>query len=247
MLNHNDLEEVMRQQAELNYPNESCGVVVSAGKKAIIIPCKNIASDPRNYFRIDPHDYVKAANQGEVIGIWHTHVELPANPSPADVAGCNSSGVEWFIIGAYKTEEGMTFTPIHTLQPSDAEVDYLERPYLFGVYDCYTLIRDYYSREFGITLGEYPRVENFWKKGLDFFTEGYPEQGFELLIDQEPEVGDLFIMQVAADIPNHIAVYIGDDLILHHCQNRLSRRDVYGGMWAKHTTHHLRHKTKCLH
>jgi cell wall-associated NlpC family hydrolase len=45
--------------------------------------------------------------------------------------------------------------------------------------------------------------------------------------------------------PNHIAVYIGNEMILHHGHGRLSRRDIYGGFWQKHTTHHLRHKTKC--
>lgn len=242
----NGLEAVMQEHATATYPHEACGLIVAAGTKPRFIACKNIAEDPSNYFRLDPHDYINASDEGEIVGVWHTHVNMPATPSEADIAGCNASSVDWFILGASKIDGTMHFTPVATLRPGDAEAPYLERVYLFGVQDCYTLVRDYYRREFDITLGEYPRVESFWNKSLDFFTGGYPEQGFELLIDQEPEVGDLFIMQVAAPLPNHIAIYVGDDLILHHCQSRLSRRDVYGGMWAKHTTHHLRHKSKCL-
>jgi cell wall-associated NlpC family hydrolase len=48
-------------------------------------------------------------------------------------------------------------------------------------------------------------------------------------------------MQVASPVPNHAAVYLGDGLILHHLQGRLSSRDVYGGYWQKVTTHALRH------
>ena len=48
-------------------------------------------------------------------------------------------------------------------------------------------------------------------------------------------------MQVASPVPNHAAVYLGDGLILHHLQGRLSSRDVYGGYWQKITTHILRY------
>jgi len=227
-----------------NYPNEACGLVVGVNGRQRIIICKNVADDPRTNFRIDPHEYIEAAKIGEVIGVWHTHVDVPANPSEQDVAGCNASRLPWYIMAVWNTPEGFDCTPVVTLQPHEIDTSYEGRTYLFGVSDCYTLVRDYYRREFRIVLGEYPRVERFWEKGLNFFAEGYAEQGFDLLIDQEPQVGDLFIMQVASNIPNHIAIYVGDDKILHHCQGRLSRTDVYGGMWAKHTSHHLRHKER---
>ena len=40
---------------------------------------------------------------------------------------------------------------------------------------------------------------------------------------------------------------LGDGLILHHLQGRLSSRDVYGGYWQKITTHILRHRTETNH
>jgi hypothetical protein len=57
--------------------------------------------------------------------------------------------------------------------------------------------------------------------------------------DDNLKVGDCFLMQVASPVPNHAAVYLGDGLILHHLQGRLSSRDVYGGYWQKVTTHIL--------
>jgi len=244
MTRTSDLEAIMRQEGVANYPLEACGVVVAIGSRQRIIICKNVADNPRTNFRIDPMEYIEASKLGEVVGIWHTHVDVPPNPSEADVAGCNASKLPWYILSVWNSAEGLTCTPIVTLNPEVVEEAYEGRTYLYGVNDCYTLVRDYYRKEYGIHLGEYPRVERFWEKGLDFFANGYGEQGFELLIDKEPQVGDLFIMQVGATLPNHIGIYIGNDQILHHCQGRLSRTDQYGGMWAKHTSHHLRHKER---
>jgi cell wall-associated NlpC family hydrolase len=44
---------------------------------------------------------------------------------------------------------------------------------------------------------------------------------------------------------NHCAVYVGDQLILHHIQGRLSSRDVYGGYYQKNTGRVLRHSSRC--
>lgn len=235
----------MQKHGAEQYPNEACGLVVKVGKKSVAVFCNNRADDPRRNFLMDIHDYAKASDMGEVIGVWHTHIEGSNNPSQADLVGCENSQVPWYILTVHKSEDGFEFDGPSVTNPSGFELPYLERPYVFGVLDCWSLVRDYYRREFGIVLGDYPRIEQFWAKGHNLFGDNWQNEGMVRLIDQDPQHGDLFILQTGHDNPNHIAIYIGDDTILHHCHGRLSRRDIYAGYWNKHTLLHLRHKSKC--
>lgn len=243
----NDLISFIQEEGARQYPNEACGLVVRVGKKSVPVACKNVAENPQQHFVMDVRDYAAASDMGEIIGIWHTHVEIPPTPSDADKMGCENSELPWFIVSVYKAEEGYNFSEMTITEPSGFELAYLERPYAFGVLDCWSLVRDYYRREFNIKLGDYPRIERFWANGYNFFGENWKNEGFvQLVNDEEPRTGDLFLIQTdGSGNPNHIAIYLGDEVILHHCHGRLSRRDIYGGYWHKHTTHHLRHKSKC--
>lgn len=243
----NDLLQKIQEEGAKQYPKESCGLVVKKGRKSFAVACKNTAEDPKMHFVMDVNDYAAAAEMGEIIGVWHTHVEISPQPSEADKVGCENSELPWYIVSVYKTGDEFSFSDLVTFEPTGYEISYVERPYAFGVLDCWTLVRDYYRREFDIVLGEYPRINRFWAVGYDFFGENWKKEGFEQITDgSEPKSGDLFLIQTDNfGKPNHIAVYVEGGLILHHAHGRLSRRDIYGGYWQKHTTHHLRHKTKC--
>lgn len=247
MLTSNDLIQEIQKHGASSYPSEACGVVVKRGKKSVVVPCKNVSETPRTHFVMDLNDYSAAADTGEIIGIWHTHVDLPSRPSDADRAGCENSELPWFIIGVRKGKDDFVFEDMQTIEPNGFEMPYLERPYAFGVFDCWSLARDFYRREYGIKLGDYPRIERFWAKGNNFFGDpiNWEREGMVRLIDQNPKEGDLFLIQSdSTGNPNHIVIYIGNDMILHHCVGRLSTRDIYGGYWQKHTVTHLRHRTK---
>lgn len=240
------LANFMKEAAERNYPYEACGLILSSGKKRPkIIECKNEASDPGNQFLINPTEYVKALKFGKVIGVWHTHVNCKVDASDADRVGCEATAVPWFIIAISKEDGVVTLSEMARIEPHGFVMPYLERPYVEGQFDCYSLIRDYYWREFAIDLRDYPRVESDGTHGRKLFAARYKDEGFVQLIDQEPQIGDVFLIQTTSSVPEHMAVFIGDEMIMHHCHDRLSRRDIYGGYWLFHTSHHLRHKSKC--
>jgi cell wall-associated NlpC family hydrolase len=44
---------------------------------------------------------------------------------------------------------------------------------------------------------------------------------------------------------NHVAVYVGEQRILHHLRGRLSSRDIWGGYYQKSTGLIVRHRSRC--
>ena len=59
------------------------------------------------------------------------------------------------------------------------------------------------------------------------------------MVDEMRE-GDVLLMIIGANVPNHGAVYVGDNAIEHHLYGRLSSREVYGQFYRERTTHVLR-------
>lgn len=242
------IPEAVKDAAMATFPQEVCGFVVRRGKKSVWVNVPNSSKTPMQTFQIAPDEYARVADTGEIIGIWHTHPNGNTQPTDADRVGCELSDLPWYIVSVRKEGESFVFAGPEVLTPCGFVMPYLERPYVFGVFDCWSLVRDYYARDLGIILRDhYPRIEFFWKHGFNFFGEGWKEDGFTRFVnDEEPQVGDIFLIQTNHfGVPDHIAVYVGDEMIMHHCHGRLSRRDIYGGFWKKHTTHHLRHQSKC--
>lgn len=241
------LEKSFQEEAAARYPEEACGLVVKAGKKQKFIPCKNVDESPRDFFKIDEDQFQAAADQGEILAVWHSHPDKTNQPSDMDRVECESLELPWFITGVTKSdEEGFVFTETTLLEPSGFTLDYLGRPYHYGLIDCYSLSVDWFKREEGIKLPplRHTRDTKFWEHDDPVMEKHFEEAGFVRMHGVPPKRGDLFLMQVGGKVANHVAIYIGDDMILHHCIDRLSARSVYGGFWHKHTTHHLRHKEK---
>ena len=61
-------------------------------------------------FIIDPEDYVKADNVGEIIGVIHSHPITPPDPSQADKISCENSNLPWHIVNP-KTEQWAYLEP----------------------------------------------------------------------------------------------------------------------------------------
>lgn len=73
-------------------PHECCGLIVGS----VYVPCDNIA--PQG-FEICPKSYVKAARQGAIRAIVHSHPDGDCMPSDMDKAQMRLHGVPWVIVG----------------------------------------------------------------------------------------------------------------------------------------------------
>jgi proteasome lid subunit RPN8/RPN11 len=239
------LVQAFHDEAARQYPNEACGYVVAQGKKQQFVPCENSADNPAQTFEISVSEYHRVSEIGEIIAVWHSHPNMTNVPSECDLVECENSEMPWFITGVTKNDEDFVFTETNTIEPNGFMLDYVGRPYSYGVIDCYSLVVDYYKREYGITMPRLPENRNtrFWETNppQPLMEQACESIGLERIVEEQPLPGDLFLIQTCGEVANHVAIYIGDDMILHHCENRLSVRTVYGGYWHKHTVRHYRH------
>ena len=112
---------------------------------------------------------------------------------------------------------------------------------VFAHTDCYTLFKDFYFLA-GLDMDEFNRPDEWWHNGQNLYLDNLEGQGFKRLDSQETlQIGDVILMQVGANVPNHAGIYLGSQMVLHHSPKRLSKRDLYDGYWLKHTHSIWRH------
>lgn len=200
-----------------------CGFVILNGGELEFINCENIADDPENFFEISPDDFVAVGSRYDIVAIAHSHPGGEPVLSVADFQMQQNTGMDWWLVCGGDVYQFPFFEPL------------LGRQFVHGHTDCYTLFRDFY-RLAGKEFPNFERDDYWWEDGFNLYMDHMEEQGFERLTDvKELQVGDVILIQVGADVPNHAAIYIGDQMVLHHSPCRLSKRDLYDGYWLKHT------------
>lgn len=225
--------------ARQSYPSEACGLIYLVRGKPRLMVCANMAANPTQEFEIGPEQFAQAEELGSVVGCIHSHPDGTGQPSAFDLASHAASGLSWWIIGLASAgaEPDIQFMP-----PAD-EQPLIGRPFVHGVTDCYSVVKDYYRIERNTILPDYHRPDNWWTKGMNLYEDNFENAGFVALPhDSEPQVGDIILMNVGANVSNHAAVYLGDNVILHHLHGRLSCREVYTGFYRDRTRRILRLK-----
>ena len=223
------------QHAEAEFPKECCGLIAVVKGRRRYFPCQNIAQTPDEHFVLDGWHEVE--DKGEVVAIVHSHPKTNPAPSRADRVACEKSGLPWFIVNSKTETWGYC-------EPEGFELEYVGREFVHGIVDCYSLVRDFFEREYGITLSDYQRRDQWWHNGENMYVENFAREGFARVPIQELQRGDLLLMNLQSPVPNHAAIYLGDQQILHHVQGRLSSRDLLGGYYLKATDRAIRHESR---
>ena len=228
------MKDAALQHALAEYPREACGLAVIVKGRERYWPCRNLAVGT-DQFILDPEDYLAAEMTGDIVAVVHSHPDLPCTPSQADQVSCEASGLPWHIVNVPHGQW-------HYMEPTGYQAPLVGREWSHGVLDCYSLIRDWYAQEQGLVLPDFKRRDEWWMRGENLYIEHFNEAGFIEIDPDDIQLGDGVLMRVASPVTNHGAVYLGDNRIIHHVQNRLSCRDIYGEFWRKRTTHVLRHE-----
>ena len=202
-------------------PKESVGLLLNVRGKQRYFPCENLAITDHQHFILNPEDYVNADKTGEIIAVVHSHPITPPVPSQADRISCEHSKLPWHIVNPKTEEWGECI-------PEGYVPDLLGRPWVWGVTDCWSLVRDWYKQEKNIELKDYERNMTPQEFLDDPLFESYAwRTGFrELRNDERLEKGDVLLMSIMHPTLNHVAIFLGD-MVLHHLSDRLSCREPY--------------------
>ncbi|SFU44057.1 C40 family peptidase [Xenorhabdus koppenhoeferi] len=228
------LTEVIFEHVKAEYPQEACGVICQKSRIMKYFPCKNLAQNPTERFELSPEDYANAEDWGVLIAIVHSHCGegVTTQPSEIDRLQCDVTGLPWIIAS---WPEG----DIRTIQPR-GERDLIGRPFMLGHADCWSLIMDYYGQKHGIQLNNYSVDCHWWEEGENRYMDNWQKEGF-VEIEGEPREGDVVIMQVQADVPNHAGVLV-NGMLLHHLYGQLSQIVPYSDYWRDRTVMIVRKK-----
>ncbi len=216
-------------------PKESCGLLLNIKGKERYYPCRNLSMTAFQCFIIDPEDYIRADNTGDIIAVIHSHPVTPPVPSQSDKVACEQSGLVWHIVNPKTESWGY-------LEPTGYKAPILGREWAWGVTDCYTLVRDWYKEKLNINLIDWHRpttLEEFNKNPM--FEKCAEETGFrELRSDEKLINGDLLFMSILSNNLNHVAIFVDGD-VLHHLTDRLSCIEPYSEWLLKCTGKRLRY------
>ena len=231
----NDWKEAALSHAKIEDPKESVGLLLNIKGKERYYPCNNLSMSSYQCFILDPEDYVRADNTGEITAIIHSHPATPPTPSQADLVGCENSNLPWHIVNPKTEQWGYC-------EPNGYKAPLLGREWVWGVTDCWSLVRDWYREEKQIELKDYQRSmtpEEFLKNPL--FEEYATQTGFrELEPNEKLQEGDVLLMSILHPTLNHVAIFLGD-MVLHHLADRLSCREPYSPWLLKCTGKRFRY------
>lgn len=207
------------------YPREACGIIGIVKGKKHWFPCENVAENAEDDFILSSSDWFDVVTKADIFAIVHNHPDSSNEPSEADINGCNAMGIPYYIFSYPEME-------LNIVEPKKVFNPLIGREYKFGKYDCFEAMRDWLAEKEILIPPRAAFEDYWWEKGLDYFNENtISKWGFKKV--STPKPNDLLVFAVDSKVGNHCGVYLGNDVMFHHAENRLSCREALYPLWAK--------------
>jgi len=116
-------------------------------------------------------------------------------------------------------------------------------PWEMNERDCFTLVREFYEQNFGIQIQNIARPNDWNSDTLDLIGRLYATNGFFKVTDMWDDLrpADILACSVQSGNPNHLAIYIGNNELLHHRLGVNSSVETLRPFWRMTTGYILRH------
>lgn len=115
------------------------------------------------------------------------------------------------------------------------------RPFIHGLFDCYTFLKDYYKEMYNIELPTKSYEDEWWNHSKNYYLDSVEEANFNI-VKAPLQIGDVLGMKINSPVINHTAIYIGDSKIAHHMSPGISCEEVYRPAYLKWTAGYFRHR-----
>ena len=216
-----DMFSQIKQHAINVAPQECCGVILIKKGKRKYYPCDNVSKE-LDCFIIDSLQYTRLSLQGDIEFIVHSHT-TGNTPSEHDIQACESLKIPYLI---YYIE-----TDTYSIHCHKNYNKLIGREYVFGEQDCFEAARDWFITHNIIMPPRKNWLDNDQDTNYNYMENEVMEWPVEQV--QDLKYGDILLLSVFSKKPNHIAIYLDNDIIFHHAVNRLSCRENMYPYWAE--------------
>lgn len=137
------IKNEIKQNVLKRKDEESCGLLAFYDGHLHVIPCKNTSKNPRTSFTIDNETVQKYFKKYQILGFYHSHVDEDCKHSWIDRAMAETIN-KVSVVYSIKTNRFSHFEPRGWIAPLE------KRPYMIGIFDSFSLFRDFYKKNIQI-------------------------------------------------------------------------------------------------
>ena len=197
----------IKSHALREYPNECCGIIHNNKYISLV----NEHPNTKDAFLIRPETLFDFEKNGDIQAIVHSHINYP-HASEQDQTQQTMLDIPFGIVNCISNniaQDPFWFGDTLPIQ------DLISRPFIQGVYDCLSVVRDYFRLQ-EIIIPNVSREFEFWKKNIKLVENSLSKYSFHPIDFKEAKRNDVLIYS------GHVAVIVNETEVLHHYVNKLS-------------------------